>query len=145
MLTPLAPLSLLTLLACAAKGQHLPTITLEVGGVSVVAEVADDDAERQMGLMHREALERDHGMLFVYPDERLRGFWMKNTITPLSIAYISATGRIVHTAEMKPLDETVVPSNYPAMYALEMSQGWFLSHNISAGAAVTGLPGPSAE
>ena len=135
----------LLLSACAPKAQHLPTITLEVAGMSVEAEVADSDAERQLGLMYRDPLEHNQGMLFVYPDERLRGFWMKNTPSPLSIAFISATGRIVHTAEMKALDETVIPSDYPAMYALEMRQGWFVSHNIDAGAAVTGLPGPSSE
>lgn len=136
---------LFALAACAPKGQHLPTVPLVVGGVPVEAEVADTDAERQMGLMYREALTGDQGMIFVYPDERLRGFWMKNTPNPLSIAFISASGRVVHTAEMQPFDETVTPSQYPAMYALEMSRGWFLSHNVAAGALVTGLPDPAAE
>lgn len=137
--------ALLALVACAPKAQHLPTVTLSVGGVPVVAEVADSDAERELGLMNRDPLEADHGMIFVYPDERLRGFWMKNTRSPLSIAFISASGRIVHTADMTPFDETVVPSQYPAMYALEMNRGWFVSHNVDAGALVTGLPAPAAE
>lgn len=137
--------TLLLLLGCAPKGQHLPTVTLQVGGHAVTAEVADSPAEREIGLMHRDRLEPDHGMLFVYPDERGRGFWMKNTTLPLSIAFVSAGGRVVHTAEMKPLDETIVPSNYPAMYALEMSAGWFAAHAVGPGAEITGLPPAAAE
>lgn len=133
------------LLACGPKGQRLPTIPLVVGGQPVTAEVADSDAERELGLMHRDALPDGHGMLFVYPDERARGFWMKNTEIPLSIAFISATGRIVHTAEMRPHDETIVPSRYPAMYALEMNRGWFQAHNVASGAEVTGLPPAASE
>ncbi len=135
----------LLLLACAPKGQHLPTITLTVGGQTVTAEVADSPEEREMGLMYRDALPENQGMLFVYPDERGRGFWMKNTPEPLSIAFISAGGRVVHTAEMKALDETVVPSNYPAMYALEMHRGWFAAHAVGPGAEVGGLPPPSKD
>ena len=131
--------------ACAPKGQHLESVRLDVAGYAVDAEVADSDAERQIGLMHRDPLDTDKGMIFVYPDERVRGFWMKNTPSPLSIAFINASGRVVHTAEMTPFDETVVPSEYAAMYALEMSRGWFVSHNVTAGALVTGLPGPSPE
>ncbi len=138
-------LALLLWLGCAPKGQQLPTITLTVGGHAVTAEVADSPAEREAGLMHRAELPDDHGMLFVYPDERGRGFWMKNTPSPLSIAFVSASGRVVHTAEMKPLDETIVPSQYPAMYALEMRRGWFTAHAVGPGAEVLGLPPAAVE
>lgn len=136
------------LLACGPKGpqpQHLPEIPLVVDGIPVTAEVADSPAERELGLMHRDPLQPDHGMVFVYPDEKRRAFWMKNTKIPLSIAYITATGIVVHTAEMTPFNETPVPSEFPAMYALEMPKNWFLAHNVTAGDSVTGLPGPAPE
>lgn len=136
---------LLGLLACGPRAQHLPTIPLQVDGVPVKVEVADHDAEREKGLMYRDALQAGEGMLFVYPDERQRGFWMRNTKIPLSIAYIDASGQIVHTADMDPFDESIVPSRLPAMYALEMSRGWFLAHGVGAGDRVTGLPGPASE
>lgn len=138
-------LLLLSWLACAPKGQQLPTLTLMVDGHPVVAEIADSPAEREIGLMHRKKLEPDHGMLFVYPEERMRGFWMKNTVIPLSIAFVASGGRVVHVAEMKALDETVVPSEYPAMYALEMEHGWFAAHAVLPGAEITGLPPASGE
>jgi len=138
-------LLLLGPLGCAPKGQHLPTVTLQVNGTAVTAEIADTPAERELGLMYRDALPADHGMLFVYPEEQLRAFWMKNTKIPLSIAFLSASGRVVSTSEMAAFDETPVPSEFPAMYALEMSRGWFVAHAVTAGAAVLGLPPASGE
>ena len=123
----------------------LPTVTLTVGGHPVTAEVVDDPDLRARGLMERAALQPDHGMIFVYPDEQVRSFWMKNTILPLSIAFMDAGGRIVHTADMEPLDLTAVPSQRPAMYALEMQQGWFAAHQVGPGQKVEGLPPPSAR
>lgn len=123
----------------------LPTIPLQVGGHAVTAEVADNNALRSRGLMRRPGLLLDHGMLFVYPDERPRSFWMRDTPLPLSIAYIGEQGQIVHIADMKPFDETPVPSLAPAMYALEMEQGWFSAHYVEIGARINGLPGPSRE
>ena len=129
--------------ACGPKAQSLETLPLTVDGHAVTAEIADSHAEREMGLMHRESLPADHGMLFVYPEAEERAFWMKNTLLPLSIAYLNAEGRIVHTADMDPLDTTPVPSVYPAMYALEMARGWFVANGIGDGDLVTGLPSPA--
>lgn len=122
-----------------------PTIPLRLGAHSLQVEVADTDAERQQGLMHREGLAPDHGMVFVYPDERERGFWMKNTRIPLSIAFVDRQGRVVHLADMQPLDERTTHSVYPAMYAVEVDQGWFTAHGVRIGSKVEGLPGPSRE
>lgn len=122
-----------------------PTIPLRIGEATLSAEVADTDAERQLGLMHRDGLAPDHGMVFVYPDERPRGFWMRNTRIPLAIAFLDAQGRIVSLAEMAPFDERTTPSGRPAMYAVEMEQGWFQAHGVKVGAKVEGLPGPSRE
>jgi uncharacterized protein len=122
-----------------------PTIPLAIGHRVLQVEVADTDAERARGLMFRDGLALDHGMVFVYPNERVRGFWMKNTRIPLAIAFADARGRIVHIAEMLPYDETSTDSVSPAMYAVEMRAGWFAEHGIAVGDRIEGLPLPSRE
>lgn len=120
-------------------------IELVVGGTTVVAEVADTPVARRMGLMGRASLSPDSGMLFVFPKESERSFWMKNTPLPLTIAYMDAKGRIVHMADMTPLSTDPVPSHLPALYALEMTQGWFKSHGVMVGQTVGGIPGPASQ
>lgn len=129
----------------ACGGAAADTRSLVVGGETVVVEIADDPVERNRGLMYRDALGADRGMLFVYPDEQNRSFWMKDTKIPLTIAYLDAKGVIVHLADMRPLDTSSVPSGKPAMYALEMTQGWFAEHGVRVGDVVGGLPAPSAR
>lgn len=123
----------------------LPTTPLTIGDVKVVAEVADSRMERGVGLMHRTTLDAGTGMLFVYPQERRLSFWMRNTTLPLSIAFIDKRGTIVRISDMRPLDETHVPSDWPALYALEVPQGWFGMVGVSVGDKVAGLPGPAPE
>jgi len=118
----------------------LKTAVLTILGHDLVAELARTGKERNTGLMLRDALATDSGMLFVYPDDRPRSFWMRNTCLPLTIAYIDSAGLIVALADMHPLDETPVPSRVPARYALEMTQGWFARKSISVGDRVVGLP-----
>jgi uncharacterized membrane protein (UPF0127 family) len=97
-------------------------------------EIADEEAELERGLMERTALAEDAGMLFVYPREQTLSFWMRNTLIPLSIAYIDAEGRIVDIQDMQPLDEeTPHFSAEPAQYALEVNQGFFAEHSIGVG------------
>lgn len=108
-------------------------VPIRVAGQRIMVEIAQTEAERQRGLMHRESLPPDQGMLFVYPEERPLGFWMKNTLIPLDIAYIDREGRIVDIQHMEPLDERTYPSRRPAMYALEMNQGWFEAHGVEVG------------
>ncbi len=138
------------LLACgtsdAGGGQPpLPMVVLQVGSTSVTAEVADAPEERELGLMFRERLAKDSGMLFVYPTERPRSFWMKNTPLPLTIAYLSAAGEVVSLKDMQPLTTRPVLSGKRAMYALEMEQGWFAAHGVKVGDTITGLPGPALQ
>lgn len=110
--------------------------------VEVEAEIADDKAERQRGLMERTALAEEAGMLFVFGREQPLSFWMRNTLIPLSIAYIAADGRIVDIEDMEPLDdETKHPSAQPAQYALEVNQGFFEERGIEVGDTVEGMPG----
>ncbi len=134
------------MLAACAWGQGVEPAaltTLTIGTASVGVEIADDPEERAHGLMKRETLGADRGMLFVYPDEQPRSFWMKDTSLPLSIAYLDAQGRIVRILDLTPFNTIPVPSGRPAMYALEVSQGWFTQHAVQVGAAVKGLPPPA--
>lgn len=135
--------SVLFLLAC--DGAKAGEVTLVVDGHAVIAEVADEPVERNLGLMYRNSLPADRGMLFVYPAAEPRTFWMKDTRVPLTIAYVDSAGIIVHLADMTPLDTTSVPSVKPATYALEMNQGWFAKHDVAVGDTITGLPKPSAR
>lgn len=124
--------------ACATGG--LPVHTLDVAGHPVRAELAFTDQTRQNGLMNRDRLGADDGMLFVYRDEQIRGFWMKDTRIPLSIAFADRHGQIVRIADMTPFDTSRVSSLGPAMYALEMNKGWFEAHHVQRGDAIGALP-----
>jgi uncharacterized membrane protein (UPF0127 family) len=118
-------------------------LTVEAGANTYrfAVEVADDGAERSQGLMFRERLADDAGMLFLYPDERPRTFWMKNTPLPLDIIFIAADGRVVHVAaDARPFDETLIPSIEPAQAALEIRGGLAAMLGIGPGALVTWPP-----
>lgn len=128
----------LSLLLSIGWAQSLETDSLSIGEHRITVEVADELHERQKGLMYRESMAANTGMLFVYTEMKQRSFWMKNTLIPLSIAYLNSNCQIVHIADMTPLSLDSVPSVYPAQYALEMNQGWFVNHNISVGMTVTG-------
>jgi uncharacterized protein len=141
-LLPGLGLGLLLTTSCLGE-DHLPRAEIEIAAQSVKVEVADDPDERALGLMYRDSLGADAGMLFVYSDEAPRSFWMKNTRIPLSIAFISADGHVVRLADMQPLDRSSVPSGKPASYALEMNQGWFTAHGVQVGDAVAHLPARS--
>lgn len=116
-----------------AVSQAVELVPLRVGGIEIQVEIADDADERQRGLMYRESLEENQGMLFVYPEQRTLGFWMKNTLIPLDIAYIDREGRIVDIQQMEPQTTETHDSAAPAMYALEMNQGWFEANGIRVG------------
>ena len=120
----------------------LPTQRITVDGHVILVEVADDAEERAQGLMYRDSMPADEGMLFVYDEVKERSFWMKNTRIPLAIAYIDDDGTIKHIAHMKPLDTKSTPSLYPVRYALEMNDGWFKKTGVNVGAKVTELPKP---
>jgi len=122
---------------------ELPVATLRIGSTSLRAEVADEDSERSSGLMFREALAPDSGMLFVMPSVGPATFWMKNTLIPLSIAFMDENGTIMEIHDMQPKDEKIVKSTFSRIaFALEMQQGWFGKKNIWPGERVSGLPQP---
>lgn len=128
------------LLALGCKSGELPVRTIQVGGHPLQVEVVSTPETRAKGLMHRDDLPADRGMLFVYPQEQPLGFWMKNTRVPLSIAFADRHGTIVRIADMTPFSLDRVPSLYPAMYAVEVNQGWFRERGVEKGDKITGLP-----
>lgn len=103
------------------------------GSDTVVAEVAATPEEQQQGLMYRTELAENEGMLFVYDNMAPRSFWMRNTYIPLDIAFLDREQRIVDIQQMEPQDEEFTDSAAPAMFALEVRQGWFESRGIEVG------------
>ena len=101
--------------------------------VPLLVEVAETERQQQRGLMGRTELDANRGMLFVYDREQQLSFYMRDTLIPLSIAYIDARGTIIDIQDMQPLDETSHPSAAPAKYALEVNQGFFEAHGIQVG------------
>jgi hypothetical protein len=125
--------------------QQPPLRTVELGaGMHVIrAEVADSFATRMQGLMHRTSLPPNGGMLFVFDEEGAHCMWMKNTLIPLSVAFLDARGAIVNIADMEPHSEQSHCAARPARYALEMTRGWFAQREIRAGARLRGLEKPA--
>lgn len=123
----------------AQVNKDLPIIDLTIKTSKLKAEVAADANSRTIGLMNRFSLKPDQGMIFVFVQSEPLAFWMRNTFVPLSIAYIDIKGVIVNIVDMKPQDESTHPSAGPAMFALEMKQGWFKERGIVAGDKVNGL------
>lgn len=117
-------------------GGLVRTADMIVGGVAITAEIADTPALRERGLMGRDSLPENHGMLFVYPDEQIRSFWMRNTPIALDIAFIDGNGSVINVATMQPNSDDSTLSGSPAMYALEMVAGWFEKHGVGSGAYV---------
>ena len=109
-------------------------VWLKVGEKKLLVEIADTPEKRREGLMFRQELEENAGMLFVFDREDTHSFWMKNTYLPLSIAFIDEGGRILQIKKMKPLDEKIhYISKAPIRYALEVNQGWFEKYQINIG------------
>jgi uncharacterized membrane protein (UPF0127 family) len=104
--------------------------------ITVNAEFARNAEEQRKGLMFRKKLEDGEGMLFIYERDQILSFWMKNTVIPLSIAFISRDGRILEIRDMSPQSLVPVKSSRSARYALETPQGWFTRANIAPGCLV---------
>jgi uncharacterized membrane protein (UPF0127 family) len=130
----------MTSLAQTPESTDTQTVTLRINNSVAKAELADTPSLQQKGLMFRESLAKDHGMVFVFSKPERYCMWMKNTPLPLSVAFIDATGRIVNIESMQPKTETSHCARSPVPYALEMKQGWFREKRITAGDRVLGLP-----
>lgn len=119
---------------------RLPTIDLTAGMHVIRTELARSPQEQMVGMMFRKTMGANEGMLFVNDNSETRCFWMRNTLLPLSIAFIADDGTIVNIADMKPLDERSHCSTKPVRYALEVNQGWFAKRGITAGFKLRGPP-----
>jgi len=124
--------------ALPARGQ-LPVLELNAGIHVIRAEVANSYETRARGLMYRDSLAPNQGMLFVFPQTERHCMWMKNTPLPLSVAFIDSGGEIVSISDMSPHTEESHCAARPAKYALEMNRGWFSAKGIRAGTKLQGL------
>ena len=128
------------LLAQQAPQPTLRTTKLTAGIHVITAEIASTPQSRMIGLMMRERLAPNHGMVFVFEDKSQHCFWMRNTLIPLSIAFIDDDGTVVSIADMSPKSEASTCPQRPVRYALEMDQGWFAKRGVAAGQKISGLP-----
>jgi hypothetical protein len=131
----------LILCAASASAQQppLPAVALNAGIHVIQAEVAGTPATRSQGLMRRKSMAQGAGMLFLFDESAAHCMWMKNTLIPLSVAFIDERGQIVNIADMQPLDETSRCASRPARFALEMNQGWFKKRGLTPGMSIQGL------
>jgi hypothetical protein len=143
--SPLAATLLLALCvgAGAASAQEGPQLNLQrveltAGMHRIDAQVAATPQQRQIGLMHRKEMPQQEGMLFVFEQPATQCFWMRNTLLPLTAAFVEDDGTVVNLADMKPQTEDSHCSAKPVRYVLEMNQGWFAKRGIKAGAKLSG-------
>ena len=136
-----------TVLAAAAQAQlapagqpqmNLPRTTLMAGMYRIDAQVASTNAQRQIGLMHRQEMPQHEGMLFVFEQPAVQCFWMRNTLIPLSAAFIDDSGTIVNIEDMKPQSDDSHCSKKPVRFVLEMNKGWFDKRGLKAGSVISG-------
>ncbi len=119
---------------------RLQTIELTAGMHVIRAELAITPAQQATGMMFRTEMPGNEGMLFVNDDLGTRCFWMRNTLIPLTIAFLADDGTIVNLADMQPRSEASHCSAQPVRYALEMRQGWFAKRGLKAGVRLRGKP-----
>jgi len=135
-------LALLSLVASPALAQQaLPVVQLNAGMHLIRAEVAADYDSRMTGLMHRSSMPSNAGMLFIFDDNQRQCMWMKNTLIPLSVAFIDESGVVINIEEMAPQTEDSHCASRPSRYALEMNKGWFAARGIKPGSRLGGIPG----
>ncbi|MBI4232658.1 DUF192 domain-containing protein [Candidatus Peregrinibacteria bacterium] len=111
--------------------------TVKIKDESINVELAITDTARRQGLKFRKQLNKDEGMLFIYRSSKAHKFWMQDTVVPLSLAYIKSDWTISSIHDLKPFDETEVPSIEPTQFVLEVAQGWFSQHDIKPGDKVS--------
>ncbi len=117
----------------------LPAVQLSAGMHSIHAEIADRMGTRMEGLMHRKSMPQNSGMVFVFEENAIHCMWMKNTLIPLSVAFVDEAGAIINIADMQPHSEQSHCAARPARFALEMNRGWFAQRGIKPGAKLRGL------
>ncbi len=140
-------LSALLFIIASCTGQTVETRSVQVGSVTFLTQIASTPETRERGLMGRTDLTEDQAMLFVFPDEATRTFWMKDTPTPLSIAYINKQGVIKEILDMEAFSLAPVASRYAVTFALEVKQGVFSKKGVKVGDRISldQLKGVSAD
>ena len=130
---------LVLLLSLPVLADELPRVDLTAGFYRIQAEVAARDPDRMQGLMHRRSMPANHGMLFVFAQAARHCMWMRNTLLPLSVAFLDEEGRILNIEDMQPQTEDNHCAAKAARYALEMNLGWFAGKGIKPGTRIRGL------
>lgn len=120
--------------------QKLPSVRLNAGIHNIQAEVAQNEQQRAIGLMNRNSLGTNDGMLFVFERPGTQCFWMKNTLIPLAIAFLEDDGTVVNVTEMQARSLDSHCSAKPVRLVLEMNQGWFTKRGLGAGSKLSGTP-----
>lgn len=138
-------LLLSALMVLPSQADEFAEVQVKIADKLLSLELAQSPQARAKGLMHRESLCDDCGMLFVYRQPRFLSMWMKNTRIPLDVAFVDEEGRILVIKSMQPHDLTPVDSEGPAIYAWEMNQGWFEANNIQVGDRFEVLPDPGSD
>ena len=131
----------LALASLPAHAQDMPVVQLNAGMHLIRAEVAADFGTRMRGLMHRASMPQNAGMLFIFDETTQHCMWMKNTLIPLSVAFIDDKGAITNVEDMQPQTEDSHCASRPSRYALEMNRGWFAARGIKPGSRIGGIPG----
>lgn len=122
-----------------AFAQSFPVMDLSAGIRRIEAEVAATQKNRMQGLMNRQAMAENHGMLFVFASDERHCMWMRNTLIPLSVAFLDGEGKIINIEDMQPRTENNHCAARPARYALEMNLGWFKRAGVGPDVALSGL------
>ncbi len=114
------------------SGPYTETLHFTRAGqdVTLLVEVADESAERSQGLMNRQSMPEDAGMLFAWPADTSSGFWMRDTLIPLSIAFVTSGGVVIDIQDMELLSEELTNAPRPYRYAVEVNQGWFGDNGV---------------
>ena len=133
-------IGLLVASLAALADAPMKTISLGVAKHPIRVEVAQNDAQREKGLMFRKSMGKDDGMLFIFDDPGYHSMWMMNTLIPLSVAFIDRDGVILNVEDMEPQTTDSHTAAGPAVYAIETNKGWFAGKKVKAGDKVTGLP-----
>lgn len=129
-----------SVLAQEAPQLNLPRIKLSAGIHLIDVQLAMTPEQRSTGLMYRREMPQQEGMLFVFEQPAPQCFWMKNTLLPLTAAFVADDGTITNLADMKPRSTESHCSTKPVRYVLEMNQGWFSKRGIKAGSKLGGRP-----
>ena len=137
----LAVMSFYTSAQAIAQGSpqtNLPRANLSAGMHLIQVQLAQNFEQRQIGLMWRKEMPQNEGMLFIFEQPAEQCFWMRNTLLPLTAAFVADDGTIVNLVDMKPMSDDSHCSKKPVRFVLEMNQAWFAKRNIQAGFKLTG-------